>query len=551
MLPNKDNSSKRTINNNPKKPIDINLNALVEAVTNLRAQSTLAEEQLNLLQDDQSKIKSLLNAMGDQIWFCDPEGDVLYANTAAREWFQEELGKPFMNWRAKMSICTFEGIPCDPENAPLLRALHGEEIRGELERVKHPVTGEYVYHEINAIPVLDTQGKPMGAVANIRDVTLRYKAERQTQMLLELMVTLSEVSGVLTVAETTLDQCLRIFTATTGLLLLFSYDGLEARVLAQVGFPEKFNRTYPIIPEPPSTSVEATTSLELPSASETLQMLAVYCPDFYQELAGQFDLGMMFNLPLRANNKITGSVVISFQEAIRLSREDQVFYQLVASYCALALDRALLYEQSHTAALAQERQRFARDLHDSVTQSLYTAKMMSEVLLTQKETIQQALLWERIERLHRLTSGALAQMRNLLLEMRPEHWEMLSMEDVLHQVANAAMGNTLINVTVEMTETLPALPAKTQMAFYFIAQEAINNVIKHAKATQVWITLETRNDLVQLSITDNGQGFNPDPARRGMGLGNMRERAQEIGADFHIEKARHGGTQIRVSIHRA
>lgn len=548
MQHHKNHVPKRTIAGNPKKPIDINLNMLVQAITTLRTESVAAENELMLLQDDQSKINSLLNAMGDQLWFCDIDGDVLYANTAAYAWFQEEPGKPFINWRAKMAVCTADGIPCDPEDAPLLRALQGEEIRGQLERLKHPLTGEFVYHEVNAIPVKDANNEVIGAVANVRDVTIRYKAERQTQILHDLMVSLSEVNTVPAIAQNTLQQCMRIFASSGGVVLLFSADNSVAKVIAQAGLSEQFAVTYPFSNYEVDAAMAQAVFKGASTGSETLRYLAVQCPDFYQALAQRFDLEAVFSLPLVANHQITGSIVVVFNEPIRLALEDRLFYQVVANYCALALDRAHLLEQAQLAALAQARQGFARDLHDSVTQSLFAARLLTEILLKEKHKLHPDVIVKHLERLYRLTSGALAQMRNLLLEMRPEHWEMVAIEDILMQAAQATMGNSTLDITVKIAEPLPALSAQIRSALYFITQEALNNIIKHAKARHVAITLERRDEQIMFSVIDDGQGFKLDQVKRGMGLGNMRDRTLEIGGHFEIENLPEGGTRISVLI---
>ena len=549
MTDNKSNAQKRPISGSQKKQIEVNLNALVQAVVTLREESSAAHDELAALQDDDSKIKALLNAMGDQIWFCDSDGDLIYANTAAYAWLQEEeLGNPFMRWLAKLAFFTVEGVPRIPENAPLLRALHGEEIRGELERVKHPITGEIVYHEINAMPVKDVDGQLMGAVSDVRDVTKRFRAERQTQILNNLVITLSEVSSVPKVAEITLQQCMEIFIGAAGFVLLHSKDDQEAEVVAQVGLSENFSKTYHFSREVIRSSMADTAFTGAATWSETLLDFAAQFPDFYQEIADQIGLEAIFTLPLVVNHRVIGSIGIVFKEPTPFTQEERVFYQIVANYCAQALDRAQMHELAQAELLLKERQRFARDLHDSVTQSLYATRMMAEGLGKQKDSISSELLWERIEQLQRLSAGALAQMRNLLLEMRPEHWETISTKELLNQVANAAMGNTTLDVTVKIHEPLPDLSTATRTALYYITHEALNNIIKHAKAKHVTINLEPQGDQVQLSITDDGRGLDADQAKQGMGLGNMRERAEEIGAKFHIESLSTGGIQITVQI---
>lgn len=212
-------------------------------------------------------------------------------------------------------------------------------------------------------------------------------------------------------------------------------------------------------------------------------------------------------------------------------------------------------------AVAAERSRLARELHDAVTQTLFSASLIAEALPAS---------WERdpeegqqlLQELRQSTRSVLAEMRTLLLELRPAALVETSLGDLLHQLAEAVAGRENMPITVTV-EGQCALPPDVHISLYRIAQEALNNIAKHAHASQATVSLrcfpfpssdtapsDERDNLketVELHICDDGRGFDPDavPPDR-LGLGIMRERAQAIEAAFAIESQPGHGTQLTV-----
>jgi signal transduction histidine kinase/ligand-binding sensor domain-containing protein len=196
-------------------------------------------------------------------------------------------------------------------------------------------------------------------------------------------------------------------------------------------------------------------------------------------------------------------------------------------------------------AVAAERSRLARELHDAVTQTLFSASLIAEVL-PRMWLVDQERGRQQLEEVRLLTRGALAEMRSLLMELRPEALAKAKMDDLLQQLGRAITGRTGIPVNVS-TEGGWTYPATVQIALYRIAQEALNNVAKHAQASRVKIRLDCEPDLVTLSISDDGQGFDlaAIPPDR-LGIEIMRERAAAIGAHLDIESRPGAGTQVQV-----
>jgi PAS domain S-box-containing protein len=202
-------------------------------------------------------------------------------------------------------------------------------------------------------------------------------------------------------------------------------------------------------------------------------------------------------------------------------------------------------EQREQAAAAAERQRLARDLHDAVSQTLYSMAAIAEALPGVWER-QPELGRQGLRDLGRLASGALAEMRTLLLELRPAAIVEEPLEKLLRQLVDAAKAHTQVPVNLTLTGEC-SFPSDVQLALYRIAQEGLNNAIKHAHASQIKLGLYCQPGRVTLGISDNGRGFDSDQVRPGhFGLSIIRERAQAIGAEFNLETEPGDGTEITV-----
>jgi signal transduction histidine kinase len=258
------------------------------------------------------------------------------------------------------------------------------------------------------------------------------------------------------------------------------------------------------------------------------------------------NISSLMLVPLVVHGAATGLLFVASDQASRVFTADEVrLAETVAADVAGAIENARLTEQARAAAVSKERGRIARDLHDSVTQSIYSASLIAEALPG---------VWERnpdqvrgnLTTLLQLIRGALAEMRTLLFELRPTALEEASLGRLLHQLADVLTGRTRIPVEVTVPEQIE-LPAEVRIALYRIAQEVFNNILKHAQATQVTATLQALPDSVLLTIQDNGRGFDPEsvPAER-LGIRIMRERAQGVGAELAIRSEPGRGTEVRV-----
>jgi PAS domain S-box-containing protein len=205
-----------------------------------------------------------------------------------------------------------------------------------------------------------------------------------------------------------------------------------------------------------------------------------------------------------------------------------------------------LAEKAADEAVTADRTRLARDLHDAVTQTLFSASLTAEVLPELWETdVDEAQ--KSTEELRQLTRGALAEMRTLLLELRPATLTQTRLSDLIRQLCEAFIGRSRLPIQLNM-EGDDKLPPEVQIAFYRIAQESLNNVFKYARATEVDVDLLISSSCVRFKVCDDGLGFDASTVKpTSLGMRIMRERAEAIGAEFRISSAPGAGTCVEVT----
>jgi GAF domain-containing protein len=261
-------------------------------------------------------------------------------------------------------------------------------------------------------------------------------------------------------------------------------------------------------------------------------------------------------VPIFVKEQVVGVLDVQSERLNAFDDIDRIVIQSLAHQVGAALENARLYEQSQQLAVIEERSRLARELHDAVTQGLFSASLIADAL---------PAAWEKnpqegrrlLQELRSLSRGALAEMRTLLLELRPSALQETSLEDLLRQIAEAAGSREGIPIHV-LVEGEGTLPADVHIALYRITQEALNNIVKHARASHATVRLCytcTEPDEtgmlaapgVLLTISDDGRGFDPTqaPSDR-FGLGIMHERAWSIGASLTIDSHPGEGTQVSV-----
>jgi nitrate/nitrite-specific signal transduction histidine kinase len=252
------------------------------------------------------------------------------------------------------------------------------------------------------------------------------------------------------------------------------------------------------------------------------------------------------SFPLMASGETLGAMFVASGPRRPLSQQDIELLSAIGLQVGVAIENTRLIDRQKEAAAVEERQRLARDLHDAVTQTLFSASLIADVL---------PRIWERnpdearrrVEELRQLSRGALAEMRALLMELRPAALQEAPLPELLRQLGDAFTGRARAPLSLTVDGAGVDLPVEVKVALYRVAQEALNNAAKHAGASHVWVSLHCTVERAILAVRDDGAGFEPDQvAPNNLGLRIMRERAEAIGATLTVDSETGEGTELIV-----
>ncbi|QRG68491.1 HAMP domain-containing sensor histidine kinase [Brevibacillus choshinensis] len=231
----------------------------------------------------------------------------------------------------------------------------------------------------------------------------------------------------------------------------------------------------------------------------------------------------------------------------QLNRLASQWEEQVASLQRLSNHNAALAEQLKQAAVTEERQRLARELHDAVSQQLFAIAMTTAAMkrLIEKNPQRAA---QQIELVEEMAAAAQAEMRALLLHLRPATLQNKSLKEAILELLDELTRKNTMEITWEI-EAVEGLPSGIEDHLFRILQESLSNTLRHARATQIAVKLFTLQDQVRLRVTDDGVGFDPDGEKlTSYGLRSMQERVTEVGGSMEIYSAKGKGTQIEVRI---
>jgi signal transduction histidine kinase len=230
------------------------------------------------------------------------------------------------------------------------------------------------------------------------------------------------------------------------------------------------------------------------------------------------------------------------------TERDEEILSLFAAHAAIALTNARLYERSQELSVMQERSRLARDLHDAVTQKLFSirAHARAAAVLAAREPADVARIRAEIEVVGELGAEAHAELRAVIDGLAPPDLEAAGLAESLRRYAVLAGRAHGVPVTVTAA-CLPALNPQAEAALYRVAQEALHNALRHAGASGVKVALSISHRQVVLEVSDDGHGFADPPPSNGLGLTSMRERAAAAGGALTV-KSGATGTVVRMTV---
>ncbi|NLX08215.1 MAG: PAS domain S-box protein [Chloroflexi bacterium] len=439
--------------------------------------------------------------------------------------------------------------PDDYERIKAASKAHPEGGFDEEYRILRPDgTERWIY--ARSFPIYNRRGKVYRIAGVAEDITGRKHAEameREQRMLAEaLRDTANLLNSTLDLSEV-LDRILgnieRVVPHHAAEIVLIEDGGV--RVVSSRDYWRRDDLTEETQSQSLSLSVDDVPNLH--HMIETRQPMLIpdisASSDGVRLLRGQHWRSYV-GAPIYAQDEFIGFINLMAAQPQFFTPVHADRLQAFAEQAAIAIRNAQLHQQEQTLAALQERQRLARDLHDAVSQTLFSASVVAEALTRQYHRNPEKVQ-ERLIELHQLTRGALAEMRTLLLELRPASLVEVEIRDLLNQLAEALRSRKRIQIAIDVEGDFSALPMDVKLTLYRITQEALNNIAKHAHATHGTVTLRGHNSDFSLTVTDNGRGFDMESVMpTSLGLGIMRERAEAIGARLTITSAAQQGTQV-------
>jgi signal transduction histidine kinase len=371
----------------------------------------------------------------------------------------------------------------------------------------------------------------------------RRVAERTRKLsaLYDVTATASASLDLETVMQRSLERVLAVMDGEIAAIHLLDESREWLRLAASQGVPADMVARIARVPVGAglaSWAVERGEPLSVPRLADTQRPLYVL-----PAMSDQAYIGA----PMRARGRVLGVLSVVGKVGQHFDQDDESLLTSIADQVGVAVEHAQLYQQAEQLAVLRERQRLARELHDSVTQSLYSLVLVSEAArrLVAQRDLERAE--EALVRLGGLGQQALKEMRLLVYELRPLSMQREGLVKVLQQRLEAVEGRAGVEATLTVEGALD-LEATIQEELFRIVQEALNNALKHAAASSVSVRICAAAGRVQIEVADNGQGFDPEAVRDkgGIGLKSIGERVEMLGGTLSILSTPGEGTTVRV-----
>lgn len=505
-------------------------------------------EQWELLRNMVDSVPAALSAVDGQLCY-------RFNNKAYEEWFghplSEIVGKPI---REILGDETFRLIQNYVE-----AVLSGQTVTFDM---LVPLKGAGNRHlEARYTPDLGPEEDVRGFFVFAYDITLLKQLEQKlrdseqrirreasrAQALMRVAARLNAQLSLEEVLHAVCEETARALEAPAVVVLLHDPQQAVLDLATTYGLPPEFSERY------------RPTPVALYERYARQQGPFIVVPDAQAEprlinakLYAEFDVRTIAITSLIRDRQLIGTLSVYSLGSPHPFSSDQVdLLQGLADQAAQAIDSAQLREQASQLAVMHERARLARELHDSVTQSLYSLTLLAEGWQRLIRSGQADNVAERLSEMGEIAQQALKEMRLLVYELRPPILEEEGLLGALHQRLAAVEKRAGVEARL-LAEEIADLPTPIQEGLFRIVQEALNNSLKHAAATSVTVRLGTDDQELLLEVADNGRGFDTRAEtdhQGGIGLTTMRERAERLGGSLEVRSAPGQGTTVLVRLH--
>jgi len=501
----------------------------------VRAEETLRESE--------ATARALLNAPTDVAMLTDTQGIVIDANQPMAARFDRSVDE-------LVGVCVWDLLP--PDVAERRRKWVDEVVKSaELVRVVDENQGTWFDNVF--YPILDANGNVAKLAVRARDITDFRRAEESLKQRNRELELLNRAARVFTssldlsqVLAGVLEEVRSALEVAACSVWLIDRETNEARCQHAVGPGAEIARGWRLSPGKGLVGHVAVSgeSLIVPDAETALRGF-----NEIDQLTG-VRLRSFLTVPIQAKGEVVGVIQVVDTEPDRFNPTHLRLVESLASSAAIAIENARLHAQVRELAAEQERQRLARELHDTVTQSLYGIGMVAQTslkLLDQEGS--DSPVRGLVEQIRAASHIALAEMREQLYDLHPSALAEKKLVEALLQHGDALSSKYALSIEIkgdsELSLSMPQLET-----LYYIAREALWNVVKHAGATHADVLVRTEDDWIVLTVADDGNGFDPSclELEETVGLRIMEERVSLVGGTFQLQSDPKRGTQVTVRI---
>lgn len=480
-----------------------------------------------------SSLAGIFEAAHDAILIASSERKLVYANRAAQDllgYSLEELQqRDVLDWvappyREKVAERIGQNPPAPPavfEFSLLRKDGSWRTVRGSLMHLEHEsqVYGIVVAHDLTE------------ARQTLRHLEALYQADEKLYASLELDQVLQALA----------DVCVDLLGADKSCILTWDESRQYLIARAQRGFTSQFAQVMS------AHSGQGLVAYAARSGDMVLVQDTHKDERVARHITDPEGIRAFMHIPLRLEGQVFGVFSVNNLRPHSLGPEEQRVFTSLAQRAAIAIRNARLYAQAHGRAALEERQKLARDLHDSVSQTIYGI-----VLGVRSAKAQLAQHPERVpatlDFVLKLAVAATAEMRALIFELRPDSLQQQGLAAALSKLAVIMQSRHGFLVETHLCAE-PPLALEAKEALYRVAQEALNNIVKHAQARKVHLRLQQQEGRVELEVRDDGIGFDSQREYPGhLGLVSMRERIERLGGRFDITSSPGLGTTVRAEL---
>ncbi len=517
---------------------------------------TTHKQAQEALRESETRYRSLFERMPIGLYRSTPSGQLLDANPALLQIHR------FSNREVMLTTKTSDLYVNVETRQQWQAVLERERVVRDFETQVYQHDGNIIWVRNNSWVVQDDLGQTLYYEGSVEDITKRKQTEkaihklaqelekrvvnrtRELSALYDVTAVASESLDLTTTLERVLEQVLKAMRSNTGEIHLLDESKKTLRLVVQQGQPPDVVSQRDSVPlDKGLTSWVIKHNEPLIVSNMVTDPRVLQMPGLDPELA-------YMGVPIQARKRVLGvlGVFLKEREQSQLNVNEISLLTSIADHVGVVVESARLRQRVEQAAVVEERARLSRDLHDSVTQSIYSLTLFARWGLDLFEDGELEELKQRLIRIGETAQQALKEMRLLLYELRPAILEQDGLVGALQRRLDTVEKRAGVVILLE-AEPLDKLPTALELGMYRIAQEALNNALKHAFADLVTLRVYGDDRHVNLEIEDNGKGFVQGTinAKGGLGLVSIQERVKQFGGVLTVDSSPGKGTIIKVA----